>query len=119
MTKNMHFHFMLPTSKICTIKVRTSTIITLTRRHTLLGCETKLMESNAMETKTMETKALIPIVASKVGLEGGGVIRLLDNIKNLPLDHAMFLAVSQLRSIQVSPYTCNSRVYAAESKLHM
>src|SRR3954453_14811219 len=34
----------------------------------------------------------------------GGVIRLLDNIKNLPLDHAMFLAVSQLRSIQVSPY---------------
>src|SRR3954468_8307791 len=49
----------------------------------------------------------------------GGVIRLLDNIKNLPLDHAMFLAVSQLRSIQVSPYTCNSRVYAAESKLHM
>ena len=46
----------------------------------------------------------------------GGVIRLLDNIKDLPFDHAMFLAVSQLRSIQVSPYTCNSKSVAVESK---
>ena len=72
MSENMHFHLMLPTSKISTIKVRTSTvIISLVRRHNLLGCETKLMESNAMETKAMETKALIPLVGSKVGLEGG------------------------------------------------
>ena len=34
MSKNMHFHFMLPTSKISTIKVGTSTVvISLARRH--------------------------------------------------------------------------------------
>src|SRR4051812_49324068 len=48
MSKNMHFHLMLPTSKICTIKVRTSTmVIYLTRRHTLLGCETKAMTTKS------------------------------------------------------------------------
>ena len=62
MTMNMHFHFVLPTSKISAIKVRTSmVIISLTRRHTLLGCE----------TNAMETKALIPLVGPKVCLEGG------------------------------------------------
>src|SRR4051812_45012267 len=44
MSKNMHFHLMLPTSKISTIKVGTSTvIISLARPHTLLSCETKAM----------------------------------------------------------------------------
>ena len=48
MSKNMHFHLMLPTSKISTIKVRTSTvIISLARRHTLLGCETKAMTTKS------------------------------------------------------------------------
>src|SRR4051812_22531612 len=47
-SKNMHFHLMLPTSKISTIKVRTSTvIISLARRHTLLGCETKAMAAKS------------------------------------------------------------------------
>jgi hypothetical protein len=71
MTKNMHFHLMLPTSKVCTIEIRTSTVkITLTKCHTLLGCETKAIETKAMETKAMETKALIPLVGTKVCLEG-------------------------------------------------
>ena len=44
MSKNMHFQLMLPTTKIRTIKIRTSTVIvTLARRHTLLCCETKEM----------------------------------------------------------------------------
>ena len=48
MSKNRHFHFMLPTSKISTIKVRTSTvIISLARRYTLLGCETKAMTTKS------------------------------------------------------------------------
>ena len=48
----MHFHLMLPTSKISTIKIRTSTVVTsLARRHTLLGCETKAMITKAMEIK--------------------------------------------------------------------
>ena len=48
MSKNMHFHLMLPTSKISAIKVRTSTvIISLARRHTLLGCETKAMTTKS------------------------------------------------------------------------
>ena len=49
LSKNMHFHLMLPTSKISTIKVRTCTaVISLARRHTLLGCETKAMITKAM-----------------------------------------------------------------------
>ena len=52
MSKNMHFHLMLPTSKISTIKVSTSTVvISLARRHTLLGCEIKAMITKAMEIK--------------------------------------------------------------------
>src|SRR3954465_11341176 len=48
MSKNMHFHLMLPTSKISTIKVRNSTVvISLARRHTLLGCETKAMTTKS------------------------------------------------------------------------
>ena len=46
-------------------------VISLARRHTLLGCETKAMITKAMEIKQMETKALIPLVGSKVCLEGG------------------------------------------------
>src|SRR6266516_3574680 len=81
MSKNMHFHLMLPTTKICTIKVRTSTVvISLSRRHTLLGCETK-----SMITKTMEIKANgdqgFDTTCRIESRSRGGVIRLLDQIK--------------------------------------
>ena len=81
MSKNMHFHLMLPTSKISTIKVRTSTVvISLSGRHTLLGCETKAMITKAMEIKangdlSSDTTCTIE------SMSRGGVIRLLDQIK--------------------------------------
>ena len=100
MSKNMHFHLMLPTSKISTIKVRTSTVvISLARRHTLLGCETKAMITKSYwKSKQMETKALILLVGSKVCLEG--VIRLLDQIKiyhfpNFSCGHILAISTSQ------------------------
>ena len=81
MSKNMLFHLMLPTSKISTIKVRTSTVvISLARRHTLLGCETKALITKAMEIKAngdqiSDTNCRIE------SMSRGRVIRLLDQIK--------------------------------------
>lgn len=67
MSKDIHFHFMLPI-----IKVRTSMmIISLTRFHTYHWC---LNQINGY-------KARIPLLGLKVGLEG--MIRLLDWIKLL------------------------------------
>ena len=81
MSKNMHFHLMFPTSKISTIKVRTfMVVISLSRHHTLLGCETKAMITKAMEIKengdqSSDTTCRIETMSR------GGVMRLLDQIK--------------------------------------
>ena len=68
----MHFHLMLPTSKISTIKLRTSTVvISLARRHTVLGCETKAMITKAMEIKANGDQSSDTTCRIEVCLEGG------------------------------------------------
>ena len=69
----------------------------------------------------METKALIPLVGSKVCLEGGGVIRLLDQIKTQPFPNFIcwqILATQHKSSNHNTIQASMQRVYEQWKVIH-
>ena len=68
----------------------------------------------------METKALIPLVGLKVCLEGGGVIRLLDQIKTYPFPNfSSWRILAILGQVKQSSHNSSKHaksILAAESK---
>ena len=83
-------------------------VVSLARRHTLLGCETKAMTSKSYENQG-KWKPGSNTTCRIESMSRWGVIRLLDQIKTYHFPNFSCRHVLAILPSQVTPYTCKSK----------